>query len=199
LREAVCPGLRVRGKVAPEMEKPRPVSTALLTVTAADPVELRVSVCVAGALRTTLPKEMDVALMLSSALAAFNCSGKEAVAPLAEAVSEAVWVELTAATVAVTEALVEPAGTVTEAGRETAVLLLARVRARPPVGAAALRVTVHAVEPAPVIELLEQDREAGVTLVEEDELPLDRLSVALKAVAPKSESAADAEPLGFWM
>src|SRR5690348_17418363 len=134
--------------------------------------------------------------MVNAAGAAFSCTAKEAAAPLAEAVSVAVWVVLTAATEAVSEAVVEPAGTVSVAGRVTAVLLLASETVSPPLGAAALRVTVQVLEPEPVIEAEEQDSEAGVTEVV---LPLDSPSVALKAEAPKAPLAVAAEPLGLWM
>jgi hypothetical protein len=50
----------------------------------------------------------------------------------------------------VNAAVVVPAGTVTDAGTVTEVLLLARVTANPPVGAAALSVTVQASVPAAV-------------------------------------------------
>ena len=57
-----------------------------------------------------------------------------------------------------------PAATVTAAGTDTALLLLARVTANPLLGAAAVRVTVQLSLPAPSMEELEQlipEREAG--------------------------------------
>jgi hypothetical protein len=63
---------------------------------------------------------------------------------------------LTAETVAVKLAVVAPAPTVTEAGMVTALLLLARLTARPPVAAALLNVTVQLSVPAPVMDALEQ-------------------------------------------
>ena len=66
----------------------------------------------------------------------------------AVAVTVAVCADETAATVAVKLAEVAPAATVTEAGTVTAELLLASVTARPPVGAAAVSVTVQASVPA---------------------------------------------------
>ena len=63
---------------------------------------------------------------------------------------------LTDETVAVKLAVVEPAATVTEAGTVTAELLLARLTAKPPVGAAALSATVQVSVPAPVIDPLAQ-------------------------------------------
>ena len=60
--------------------------------------------------------------------------------------------ELTDATAAVKLALVKDAAIVTEAGTVTAELLLAKVTASPPVGAAAVKLTVHASDPAPAIE-----------------------------------------------
>jgi hypothetical protein len=61
---------------------------------------------------------------------------------------------LTDETVATNPAVVDPAGTVTEAGTVTALLLLARPTAKPPVGAAAFNVTVQLSVPAPVIDPL---------------------------------------------
>jgi hypothetical protein len=72
------------------------------------------------------------------------------------AVSVAVCEVLTDDTVALNPALVAVAGTVTEAGTETALLLLASPTAIPPVGAEPVSVTVHASVPAPVIEALLQ-------------------------------------------
>jgi hypothetical protein len=63
---------------------------------------------------------------------------------------------LTADTVAVKLAVVDPAATVTEAGTVTAELLLARLTANPPLGAAAFSVTVQLSVPAPVIDPLAQ-------------------------------------------
>ena len=59
---------------------------------------------------------------------------------------------LTALPEAVKPAVVEPAGTVTEAGTETALLLLVMAITVPPVGAAAVKIT-------------EQLEFAGVTIV----------------------------------
>jgi hypothetical protein len=63
---------------------------------------------------------------------------------------------LTADTVAVKLAVVDPAATVTEAGTVTAELLLARLTANPPLGAAAFSVTAQLSVPAPVIDELVQ-------------------------------------------
>ena len=51
------------------------------------------------------------------------------------------------------------------AGVVTAELLLERLTATPPAGAAAARVTVHASDPAPVMDEAEQDRLASVGAV----------------------------------
>jgi hypothetical protein len=66
----------------------------------------------------------------------------------AEAVSVTVAADETAATVAVKLAEVAPAATVTEDGTVTDEALLARLTAKPPVGAAAVNVTVHESVPA---------------------------------------------------
>ena len=68
------------------------------------------------------------------------------------AVTVAVCDEVTAATVAEKPTLVDAAGTVTVAGTLTAALLLASWILTPPVGAAPVRVAVHASVPALLIE-----------------------------------------------
>lgn len=70
------------------------------------------------------------------------------VTPLAEAARIAVVVVLTVFTVALNAAVVALAGTVTEAGTLTELLLLDRSTTCPFVPAAALSVTVHASVPA---------------------------------------------------
>jgi len=62
---ATCPGLRVRGNVAPDILKPAPVIVAELTVTAAVPEEVSVSVLVEVDFRFTLPKAIVPALKAS--------------------------------------------------------------------------------------------------------------------------------------
>ena len=73
--------------------------------------------------------------------------------PFRVAVSRAVLSLETAATVAVKVALVAVAATVTEAGTATLELLLARLTARPPLGAARVRLIVQAEVPGAVKEL----------------------------------------------
>ena len=68
--------------------------------------------------------------------------------PLYEAVTVAVWPDVTALLLAVKVALVEPDATVTDGGTVKKVLLSERVVVAPPVGAAAESVTVQvAAEP----------------------------------------------------
>lgn len=138
------------GKVTPDIVNPVPVRAAALTVTAAPPDEVRVTVCVAGVFRLTLPKATVVELSVSPGAPLPNCRLKVLATPFAVAVNVAVWVVVTAVTVAEKAPLVDPAGTVTDAGTVTALLLLARVTANPPAGAAALSVTVQASVPAAV-------------------------------------------------
>ena len=71
-------------------------------------------------------------------------------------------VVVTDAMVAEKAALVALAGTVTVAGRVTAALLLERLKFSPPLPAGALRVTVQASVPEPVIEPLAQERALSV-------------------------------------
>ena len=79
-----------------------------------------------------------------------------AVAPPPCAVRVAVWAVVTDATVAVKPALVAPAGTSTDAGTATALLLLLKPTLIPPAGAAALSDTLQPSFPDPVIELFAQ-------------------------------------------
>jgi hypothetical protein len=53
---AVWPGFSVAGKLPPRIEKPAPLAATELTVRAAVPVELRVTVCVVVAFSVMLPK-----------------------------------------------------------------------------------------------------------------------------------------------
>jgi hypothetical protein len=125
-------------------------------VTAAVPVELSVTVCVTAVFTASLPKLTLDVLTPNVDRDAPSCRAKFCDAPPALAISVAVCAVLTAVTVVVKGALVEPAATVTEAGTVAAVLLLARLTTNPPVAAAAFSVTVQLSVPAPVIEPLEQ-------------------------------------------
>lgn len=78
---------------------------------------------------------------------------------------------VTAATVAEKEAVVDPEGTDTVPGTVMAVLLLARLTARPVFGAAPLRVTEQLSVPAPIIEDLEQVRPEREGVPEPDPFP----------------------------
>jgi hypothetical protein len=70
------------------------------------------------------------------------------------AVSEAACAVVTARTSAVNVALVAVAGTVTELGTATELLLLASTTLMPPEGAEPVRLTVHESDNPPVIEVL---------------------------------------------
>ena len=142
--------------MAPETVKPVPATESALTLTAAVPVEDRVSVCVAAVFTFTLPKARLDELRLSVGTEAPSCRAKVSVTLPALAVRVTATPELTEETVAVKLAVVAPAATVTEAGTVTALLLLARLTAKPPVAAAAFRVTVQLSVPAPVNEPLVQ-------------------------------------------
>jgi hypothetical protein len=155
---AVLPGFNVTGKVSPDIEKPVPVSFAALMVTGTAPVDVRIRDCVAGVLSPTLPNATLVALMLSAAALAFNCKTKLLETLPAVALNVTVWVVVTAETVAVNAALVALEATVTVAGTVTAALPLERLTLSPPLGAAALSVTVQASVPDPVMDALLQER-----------------------------------------
>jgi hypothetical protein len=104
-----------------------------------------------------VPKATLVAFMLSLGDAAgFNCNATLFDAPPELAVIVAVCVVLTALIDAENVAAVEPAGTVTEAGTATALLLLANVTAWPVLGAAPDNVAVQLSVAAPVMEVAAQ-------------------------------------------
>ena len=152
LSVACWPGFNVAGMVLPEIEKPAPVTATALTVTGAVPVEVKVTGWgVAAVFSTTLPNAKLVVLMLSAGTAAFNCRAKVLDRPPALAVIVTACAVATEATVAVNPALVAFAGTVTVLGTVTAELLLDRLTLSPPLGAAAVSVTVHASVPDPVM------------------------------------------------
>ena len=90
LSVAVWFGFNVIGKVTPETVKPLPLTAAALTVTAAVPVEDRITDCVAGVLRFTFPNATLVALMLSVATPTPSCRLKVCATLPAVAVSVAV-------------------------------------------------------------------------------------------------------------
>jgi hypothetical protein len=105
----------------------------------------------------TLPNARLAALMLSVGTAAFNCSAKLLERLPALAVIVSVWAVATEATLAVNPALTAFAGTVTVLGTVTAEPLLDRLTVSPPLGAAAVSVTVHAFVPDPVMTALLQE------------------------------------------
>ena len=139
----------MRGSPGPERVNPAPAMLAAFTVTAALPVDERVSVCDAAAFTDTLPNERLDALMANAGVTAFSCSAKLCDAPPDVAVRLAVCAVLTAEIAAVNAAAPAPAAIGTEAGTLTALLLLARVTVVG-LGVAATSVTVQESEPAPV-------------------------------------------------
>jgi hypothetical protein len=149
-------GFKVSGKLAPETVKPPPVTVAALTVTAAVPVEDRITDCVAAVFTFTLPKATLAVLRLSVICDAPSCRPKVSVTLPALAIRVTACATFTAETVAAKVALVAPAATVTETGTVTAALFVARLTVNPPLGAAAFSVTVQLSVPAPVIDPLVQ-------------------------------------------
>jgi hypothetical protein len=150
------PGFNVAGNVGPDTVKPAPVTAAVLIVTGAVPVEVKVTGCVAGVLTTTSPNATLVALMLSARTAAFNCRVKLLTTLPALAVIVTACAVATEDTVAVNPTLTAFAGTVTVLGTVTAELLLDRFTTSPSPGAADVSVTVHASVPDPVRDPLLQ-------------------------------------------
>lgn len=69
-RVADCPGFRVNGKVSPDIVNPVPVIAPALTVNAAVPEEVNVTVWVEVVFRATVPKLTVVELSVSAGEAA---------------------------------------------------------------------------------------------------------------------------------
>jgi hypothetical protein len=142
----------VAGKVIPETENPVPLTVAELTVTDELPIEESVRVCVSGVFNTASPNEMFVALTLSVGTTAFNCNANDCETPPVAPISVTVCVVVTADTLAVNTAVTDPAGIVIDAGKTTAVLLLLKLTAIPPVGALDASVAVQVSLPSPIID-----------------------------------------------
>ncbi len=140
---------------------PDPLTEAALMVTAALPADVNVTDWVAGVLSVTFPKATLVLPRLSVAVIALSCNETVFVTPPAVAVRVAVCAVLTAAAVAVKDALDAPAATVTEAGTVTALLLLARATVVAVV-ADEVSETVQASVPAPVSVALPQETALSV-------------------------------------
>lgn len=150
------------GNFAPDTLNPVPDTAAEFTVTATEPVEERVTDCVAGVPTGTLPNATLVASTVRLAPAvdpdALSARANVSLAPSAYAVTVTGADELTAATVAVKPTLVAFPGIRTEEGTVTAVLLLVRSTRIPLLGAADASATVQASEPLPVIDALVHDK-----------------------------------------
>jgi hypothetical protein len=165
LSATVCPGFSVSGKLAPETEKPAPVTVAAVTLVASVPVDESVTDCDTVEFTATPPNEMFVELKLSAREpAALSFNAKLAVAFPAVAVRVAVWSVFTSATVAVKPALVGEEGTVTVDGTLTTGLLLDKLTVVSLV-TVPLSVTEHETVAAPVIVALAQVRVEGVAAV----------------------------------
>jgi hypothetical protein len=144
----------VIGKVAPTTENPAPEMDPLVTVTGAVPEEVTVTDFVTAVPVGTFPNAIEGALRLKAGVAAFSCKAKLLEELFEVAVIVAICMVLTDATFVVKEADDAPDATVTLAGTVTAPRLLERATTWPPEGAAELNDTEHAVDPAPVNELL---------------------------------------------
>jgi hypothetical protein len=136
------------------MLKSAPVTVAALTVTGAVPVELSVTVWVAGELSDTLPKATLATLMLKVGTGTVNCTVKVLVTGPAFAVKIAVWAVVTGVTFAVNCTLVVFACTRAAVVVATAALLLDMAILKPAAGAGPLKVKVHRSVPVPPIDAL---------------------------------------------
>lgn len=124
---------------------------AELTVTAAPPVEVRVTCCVVGVLTCTSPKATVEALTLSVAIAGLSVRANVLDTLPALAVSVTVCAADMDDTVAVNAALLALAGTVTTAGTVTELLLLEILTLNELGVDTVLKVTVQASVPALLI------------------------------------------------
>jgi len=64
----------VAGRLTDDVENPLPVTAIDLTVSAAVPFEVNVTLCVVEWFTTSAPKEIVVAFTLKAGVAAFSCS-----------------------------------------------------------------------------------------------------------------------------
>jgi hypothetical protein len=157
-------GVKVTGKVAPDIVKPVPLNIAELMVTGDVPVEVNVTGRVDAVFRVTLPNDRLVGLIVNvGPPAAFNCRANVVETLPALAVKVTACPVVTADTVAVNPAPLALAGTSTVAGTVTAALLLTRDTLKPPLPAGPLRVTVQASLPDPVMDALLQESVLKVT------------------------------------
>ena len=129
-----------------------------MIVTAALPLEVTVTDFATAVPTETLPNDSDVALKLNAGTVAFSCSTKLAVDPFTPTEIIAVCEVVTEATFAVNDAVDAPDATTTLFGTAAALLFVVMVTLRPPDGAAELSPTVQAVVPAPVNELVPQEK-----------------------------------------
>jgi hypothetical protein len=150
-------GVNVMGSAGAENVKPMPVCVIPLIVTGAVPVEVKVIDFVVGVLTTTLPNATLAGLMLSASMVVFSCNVKLVNMLPTLAVIVTAWAVATEDALAVNSALAKPAGIVTVLGTVTVELLLDMFTIKPPLGAAAVSVTVQVSVPAPVMAPLLQD------------------------------------------
>jgi hypothetical protein len=115
------------GKLPPETVNPVPEIESELIVTAAVPLDVRVTDFVTAVLTDTLPNAREVVLRLKAAVDAFRVIAKLLEDAFATAVRLAVCDAPTAEIFAVNDAEEAPADTDTLAGKVTAVVLLASV------------------------------------------------------------------------
>jgi hypothetical protein len=90
VNDAVWPGFSVAGKLAPRIENPAPLSVTELTVSAAVPVDLSVTVCVAAVFSVMLPNPIVLALKVKVGASAVSCNANVFETPVALAVKVAV-------------------------------------------------------------------------------------------------------------
>lgn len=151
------PGFNVNGKVIPEILKPVPVSVGAYTVTGRLPVDVKITDCFTAVFTATLPNDKVVGLTPSICMSASTSKAKVFDTEPWVAFRVTAWLLAVHEEGAENAALVAFAGTVTLAGTVTTELLLERFTLSPPVGAAALNVTVQGSEACPAKDALLQE------------------------------------------
>jgi hypothetical protein len=144
--------------------KPWPAIAAEFTVTAAVPVDLRVSDCALDPFTATFPNArlVELTVIVGVPVVGLSCSAKVFDIPPRLAVSVTACAEVTAEAVARKVELVELVAIAAEAGTVTLLLLLERLTLIPPEGAGPLSVGVQVKLLAPVRDETLQEKALSV-------------------------------------
>jgi len=175
--------------------KPAPAIATESIFTGALPAEVKVRYCGVEVLfTTTLPKLNLIALSFRIGISGFNFTAKLLVTIPCLATTVATCAVSTHVTVAANLALEALAGTTSEAGTLKDVSVLASWTARPPLPAAAVRVTVQVSVADPVMEELLQETalNSGATA---PRIPTGKHSIASASSTRRNGIEADIESM----